>query len=240
MNMWRKSGAGCTAVLVAVSTAAVLLGAAPASGVCGPVDILGRDTVIDEGASVDYDIEPGGCATSDYEVLVSGATTAFTIKVSATHVSVTARKDATTDHAQELSISVRRIRFPAPDDTVTVTLPGKLDPPIARLMFCVREGGEDPVPWPIILLLSHASLTDVPFSYAFEPGTAGWADFTPMGQGLGVVPAGSLNATIPVRLNVDQLVEGRESFQLNVTSIAGAIILDGGGSCRNEIAANRS
>ena len=239
MNMWRKSGT-CAAAAVLATIGVVTPGASPAWAVCGPVDIVGLNTVIGGGERVDYDIDPGSCATSGYDVLVTGATAAFDITTTATNVSVEARKDMVTEHPQTINIAVKQPGLPIPDDAVTVTLPGKHLGPGAWLAFCVREGGEDPLPWLIRLVLTEVTSVDVRFTYAFEPGTAGFADFTPMGNGHGVVPAGGLSATIPVTLNVDQLAEGNEWFQLMITSISGATILDGGGSCRNEIAANRT
>lgn len=239
MNMWRKFGA-CAAAAVLVTVGVVIPGASPVWAVCGPVDIIGPSAVIDGGGSVDYDLDPGSCATSDYDILVTGAVAAFDVITTATHVSVEARKDMVTEHAQTITIAAWRPGLPTADDSVTVTLPGKPLVPGGRLMDCVREGGEDPLPELVRFVLTQVSLIDVRFTYAFEPGTAGFADFTPMGRGEGVVPAGQLSATIPVRLNVDQLSEGSEWFQLMITSISGAIIVDGGGSCRNEIAANRT
>lgn len=238
MNTWRKTGAGAAAVILAVTgVGAFDAPAAPAAAAgCGPVDIIGGDKEIELGGRADYDIDPAGCDTGEYSVDVSD-TEAFGISVTPTHVSVTARKEVT-DASATVTIKVKRLLFDTFDDAVVVSLLGGDPPPRAWVTLCVRDSGEDPRPQRAWIRLSRVTPVDVQFGYSFKSGTASAADFTPLGQGYGVVPAGSHSAPIPFLLNVDQLVEGRESFLLMITSISGASILDGGGSCRNEIVAN--
>jgi hypothetical protein len=93
----------------------------------------------------------------------------------------------------------------------------------------VTEGDTGAVTATFTLTLSHASAVDVTVRYATVDGTAAAGSDYQAASGTLVIPAGQTTATVTVLVNGDRLGEPNETFLVNLSSPANAIVSDGQG-----------
>jgi hypothetical protein len=225
-----------TAMAAMVASIGWVTPAVSAPGSACSVGIAESTVLLVEGESATIGLGSGACALTEDDIEVTGAKEDFTVSLSGVSVAVEALMDTKAEPDESIVVQVT---YAGVVDSVTVTIQAQAAAPIIQVTLCERETGEDPMPWPLVVVLSHATPRPVQFTYGIFSGTAeARGDFTDLGNGTGQIAPGSFHTTIPVGIHTDQVIEGRESFTISILSASGATIA--AGRCEVAIAANRT
>ncbi|MDJ0788590.1 MAG: putative Ig domain-containing protein [Myxococcota bacterium] len=198
-----------------------------------PIDVTPvADQASTEGDAISLQVVASGGDTGTFDFQATGLPTGLSIGASTGLISGTVSAGASAGSPYSVSITVDDNDGDATDTVVeafswTVVPDSGGSPQLSIADATVAEDGGSAV---FVVSLSQAAASDVSFSFATSNGTAGtkWnrQDYQAT-SGSDSILAGQLSTTIEIPIFDDIAIEGDETFNVTLSNVSGAVLLDG-------------